>query len=56
MPLQPLDDELVRDAPRRDAPEATSRRVTHVRSEVEVLRDDARGCKREDAREDSRKR
>ena len=54
MPLQPLDEELVREAPRRDVPEAKSRRVKHVRSEEVVVREDARDSSRGNAREDSR--
>jgi hypothetical protein len=54
MPLRPLDEELAREAPRRENPELRGRRVKHVRSEEVVVREDARGCKREDARGDSR--
>ena len=54
MPLQPLDEELVREAPRRDMPEAKSRRVKHCRSEEVVVREDARDSSRGNAREDSR--
>jgi hypothetical protein len=54
MPLRPLDEELVREAPRRERPEAKSRRPKRVRMEAVVEREDARGNVRDDAREDSR--
>lgn len=54
MPLRPLDEELVREAPRRERPEAKSRRAKHVRTEAVVEREDARNNIRDDAREDSR--
>ena len=53
MPLRQLDEELG-DAPRRDKPELRSRRVKRVRTEERVVREDARGSVRDDAREDSR--
>jgi hypothetical protein len=55
MPLRPLlDEELVREAPRREVPEARSRRAKRVRTEEVVVREDARDSVRGDAREDSR--
>jgi hypothetical protein len=54
MPLRQLDEELLRDAPRREVPELRGRRAKHVRTEERVVREDARGSVRDDAREDSR--
>jgi hypothetical protein len=54
MPLRQLDEELVREAPRREIPELRSRRAKHVRTDEVLEREDARGSVRENAREDSR--
>ena len=43
MPLRQLDEELVREAPRREIPELRSRRAKHVRTDEVLEREDARG-------------